>query len=199
MVPVSLSGAAWEREGFSMADPVDMSTIVSGALPATFTFLYQRLDALLSRRRQDTAKSKPEEAAEIPAELVGELELPLCADQDCVQARLPELRAYALGLERYRRNPGEVTLEDSLLLQTLSDLRSALEDIYGQRFTFQGERRAESGPFSEQHYGKIAGEVTGMEATNAIRGPATSKITADSVERGGKAVGMRARNIGDNR
>ena len=119
--------------------------------------------------------AEPEEAPEIPAELVGELELPLRADQDCVQARLPELRAYALGLERYRRNPDEATTEDSLLLQTLSDLRGALEDIYGQRFTFQGEQRAESGPFSEQRYGKIAGEVTGMEAANAIRGPATSR------------------------
>jgi hypothetical protein len=199
MVPVRLSGAAWEREGFSMADPVDLSKIVSSALPATFTFLYQRLDVLLSRRRQDPGVAEPEEAPEIPAELVGELELPLRADQDCVQARLPELRAYALGLERYRRNPDEATTEDSLLLQTLSDLRGALEDIYGQRFTFQGEQRAESGPFSEQRYGKIAGEVTGMEAANAIRGPATSKITADSVERGGRVVGMRARNIGDGR
>ena len=128
--------------------------------------------------------------------MVGELELPLRADEDRVQARLAELRAYALGLAHYRANPGGISTEDSLLLQTLSDLRCALEDIYGQRFTFAGERREQRQPYSDQRYGQIAGEVTGMEATDIIRGKTTSKITADGVERGGRVVGMRAPEIG---
>ena len=182
-----------------MADPTDLSMVVSSALPATFTFLYQRLDALLSRHRADPGGTQPEEAPEIPTELVGELELPLHADQCRVQARLAELRAYALGLAHYRGNLVAISSEDPLLLQTLRDLRGALEDIYGQRLTFHGERREPSGPFSEQRYGKIAGEVVGMEAANAIRGRTTSKITAESVERGGRVVGMRAPNISGGR
>src|ERR1039458_5619525 len=31
-----------------MADPIDLSMVVSSALPATFTFLYQRLDDLMT-------------------------------------------------------------------------------------------------------------------------------------------------------
>ena len=174
-----------------MADPIDLSMVVSSALPSTFAFLYQRLEALLSRHRADPGTAQPEAAPEIPA-----VELPLRADEDRVQARLAELRAYALGLAHYRANPAGISPEDSLLLQTLSDLRGALEDVYGQRFTFAGERREQSGPYSDQRYGQIAGEVIGMEATDIIRGKTTSKITADSVERGGRVVGMRAPEIG---
>jgi hypothetical protein len=179
-----------------VADPIDLSMVVSSALPSTFAFLYQRLDALLSRHRADPGTAQPEAAPDIPAVVVGELELPLRADEDRVQTRLAELRAYALGLAHYRANPAGISPEDSLLLQTLSDLRGALEDIYGQRFTFAGERRERSGPYSDQRYGQIAGEVIGMEATDIIRGKTTSKITADSVERGGRVVGMRAPEIG---
>jgi hypothetical protein len=145
--------------------------VVSSALPATFTFLYQRLDALLSRHRADPNTGHTEEMPKIPAVLVGELELPLRSDEDRVEARLAELRAYALGLTHYHRNPGLINAEDPLLLQILSD----------------------------QRHGKIAGEVVGMEATSTIRGPATSKITTESVEAGGRVIGMRAREIGDGR
>jgi hypothetical protein len=176
-------------------DPIDLSMVVSSALPSTFTFLYQRLEALLSRHRAGPGAAQPEAAPEIPAVVVGELELPLCADEDRVQARLAELRAYALGLAHYRADPAGISLEDPLFLQTLSGLRGALEDIYGQRFTFAGERREHSGPYTEQRYGQIAGEVVGMEATNVIDGGTTSKITAESVERGGRVVGMRAPEI----
>jgi hypothetical protein len=182
-----------------VADPSGLSMVVSSALPATFTFLYQRLDALLSRHRTDTGTARTEVVPEIPAVLVGDLALPLCSDEDRVRTRLAELRAYELGLAQYHRNPSLITRDDQLLLQTLSELRDALEDIYGQRFTFEGEPREQSGPFSEQRHGKVAGEVVGIEATNAIHGPVTSKITTDSVEQGGRVIGMRAREIGNSR
>lgn len=182
-----------------MADPIGLSTVVNSALPATFTFLYQRLGALLSRHRADPASSQPETLTKIPAVLVGDLELPLRADADQVQARFAELRAYSLGLAHYSRNPATITSEDSSLLEVLSDVRDALEDIYGQRFTFEGEPRERSGPFTEQNHGKVKGEVVGLEATNTIRGPATSKITTKSVEAGGRVVGMKARDIGESR
>lgn len=182
-----------------MADPSELSMVVGSALPATFTFLYQRLDALLSRHRADPDTVQAEAMPKIPAVLAGELELPLRSDGMRVRSRLAELRAYELGLARYRQNPALITSEDSLLVQTLSGLRDALEDIYGQRFTFEGEARGQSGPFSEQRHGRVAGEVVGMEVTNAIRGPATSKITTESVEPGGRVIGMRAREIGDSR
>lgn len=180
-----------------VADPIGFSMVLNSALPATFTFLYQRLDLLLSRNREDK-DCRPEDRPEVPAVVTGELELPLRSNEEQVQKRLPELRAYAHALTRYHQNPSLVTPEDLLLLQTLGDLREALEGIYGQRFTFEGEHRLPSGPYSEQRHGRVAGEVVGMEATERISGSPYSKITTDTVEAGGKVVGMRAPTIGDN-
>lgn len=182
-----------------MPDPVDLSMVVSSALPATFTFLYHRLEAVLSRRENGPGAPQADDAPEIPSALVGELKLPLRANPDRVDERLRELQAYALGLERYSRDTAEITLHDPLLIQTLSALRETLEYVYGQQFTFDGERRGESGPSSELRLGTVAGEVTVMEATGEISGGVKAVLEADSVERGGKAVGMRAHNINGKR
>jgi hypothetical protein len=172
--------------------------VLNSALPATFTFLYQRLDVLLSRHR--AGKATPTEALpEVLDVVAGELELPLRSNEEEVGKRLAELRAYEHALARYGLDPSLVTSNDSLLLQTLGDLRLALEEIYGQRFTFAGELRQPSGPYSEQHHGRVAGEAIGMEATERISGSASTKITTDTVEAGGKVVGMKAPIIGDNR
>jgi hypothetical protein len=182
-----------------MADQIGLSMVVSSALPATFTFLYQHLDVLLSRRSGNTVGTSSPEVPGVPGLFTGEPKLPLRADEDRVSARAAELRAYALGLEHYQRDPSLIDSGDLLLMQALSGLRDALEDIYGQRFTFQGEDRGRPGPCSEQHHRKVGGEVVGMQAANVIRGPVTSKITVQSVEPGGRVVGMQARDIGESR
>lgn len=179
-----------------MADPSELSMVLNSALPATFTFLYQRLDALLSRRKAEGSE-QAETLPEIPAVVVGELELPLRSDEEQIRVRRKELQAYALGLAQYHRNPTLITSDDPLLLETLGELRNALEDIYGQRFTFQGESRDQSGPFSEQRIGRVAGEAIGMQASRRIGDAAGIKQTIDTVERGGRAIGMKAPIIGD--
>jgi hypothetical protein len=179
-----------------MADPSELSMVLNSALPATFTFLYQRLDALLSRHKAGGSE-QAETLPEIPAVVVGELELPLRSDEEQVRVRRKELQAYALGLAQYHRNPTLITSDDPLLLETLGELRNALEDIYGQRLTFQGELRDQSGPFSEQRIGRVAGEAIGMQASQRIGDAAGIKQTIDTVERGGRAIGMKAPIIGD--
>ncbi|WP_330288704.1 hypothetical protein [Streptomyces sp. NBC_00576] len=174
-----------------MSDAVDLSMVASSALPATFTFLYQRLDALLSRHRSGRPP-EPEASPEVPPQLVGALRLPLRADPDRLNAHLVVLDALALSMAHYQRDPAQVSSSDLLLLQTLGRVREALEDVYGQRFTFEGERRAQTGPITEHRYERVAGEVIGMEAEDAIRGGARSVIDAKSVERGAKVVGMKA-------
>ncbi|MEU0132711.1 hypothetical protein ABZ172_01525 [Streptomyces sp. NPDC006296] len=174
-----------------MSGVVDFSAVVGGALPATLTFLYQRLDAVLERRRSGQT-AEPEADPEIPAELVGDLELPLRIDPDRLASRLPVLEVLALAMTPYTRAPERITAEDAELMQMMGRVREALEDVYGQRFTFQGEIRERSGPLSEQHYDTVAGEVTGLEAQEAIRGSASSVIRAKRVEPGGRVVGMRA-------
>ncbi|MER6389746.1 hypothetical protein ABT236_14860 [Streptomyces sp. NPDC001523] len=174
-----------------MLDGADFSMIASSALPAAFAFLGQRLDAVLSRRRSG-GTVEAEADPEVPAELVGELELPLRADSERLEARLEVLEAYALGMAQYQRDSSQLTVENAVLMRTLGQVRVALEDVYGQRFTFAGEAREQTGPVSAQHYDTVAGEVTGIEAEEAIRGSVTSTIRARSVEAGGKVIGMKA-------
>ena len=177
-----------------MSDFADLSMIASSALPVAFTFLSKRLEAALERRRSGRL-AQPE--PQVPAELVGSLELPLRIDADQLEHHLPALEILALGLTRYERDPALITAEDAVLMEMLGRARSALEDIYGQHFTFKGETRARSGPLSHQDYDTVSGEVTGLEAQDAIRGSVTSTIRARNVEVGAKVVGMKAPVIED--
>ncbi|MHC5263255.1 hypothetical protein ACYSUO_35695 [Streptomyces sp. UC4497] len=179
-----------------MPDPLDLSMVVSSALPATFTFLYERLNVALQRRRSDR-EAGPDAAPDIPDVLVGDLALPLRIDSDRLTSHAPVLEALALAMAPYERDRTMIVSDEVAVRQILGRVRDVLENIYGQRFTFQGETRARSGPFSEQHYDVVAGEVTGMEAQQAIRGSATSTIRAKSVEPGGRVVGMKAPVIED--
>lgn len=172
-----------------MSDPVDL--VAGSALPALFTFVFQRVDSLLARHRSGRA-SEPEPLPEIPPELVGTLRLPLVADPAQLSGRIEVLEALALALTHYQRAPASVTGSDQVLLQTLSRTRAALEDIYGQRFTFDGEERQASGPLSEHRYTKVAGEVVAVEAEERITGGVVARVTAGTVERGGRIVGLRA-------
>ncbi|MBV2151273.1 hypothetical protein [Kitasatospora sp. SUK 42] len=176
-------------KGVAMSDPVDL--VAGSALPAMFTFFFQRLDSLLTRHRSGRA-SEPEPLPEVPPELVGTLHLPLVADPVRLRGRIEVLEALALALTHYQRSPASVTGSDQVLLQTLGRARAALEDIYGQRFTFDGEERQASGPLSEHRYTRVAGEVVAMEAQERITGDVEARVTAETVERGGRVVGMRA-------
>ncbi|MFB6753574.1 hypothetical protein ACFCX6_21950 [Streptomyces sp. NPDC056353] len=105
------------------------------------------------------------------------------------------LEILALAMARYDRHPELITADDAELMQTLIRAREALEDIYGQRFTFQGESRDSAALTSEHDYDIVAGEVTAMEAAEAIQGSAATRIRARRVEAGAKVVGMKARVI----
>ncbi|MDT0421123.1 MULTISPECIES: hypothetical protein [Streptomyces] len=177
-----------------MPDAMDLSLVASSTLPAICTFFLQRVDSLLNRRRAGRVPA-PDALPEVPPQLVGALQLPLNANPERLNSQAAALEALALSLEHYRRGSVPITASDPLLLQTLGRMREALEDVYGQRFTFEGEQRAPSGPTTEHRYERVAGEVIGLEAQDTIRGQATSVIHAKSVERGAKVVGMKARNI----
>ncbi len=168
--------------------------VASSALPAIFTFFFQRVESLLSRSRAG-GTSSPEAPPESPPQLVGTLQLPLDADPGRLSSSTTALEALALSLALYERGSAPITSSDPLLLQTLGRVREVLENVYGQRFTFEGEQRAASGPVTEHRYDRVSGEVVGLEAQETIRGQATSVIHAKSVERGAKVVGMKARNI----
>jgi hypothetical protein len=180
--------------GDVVTDASGLALIAQSALPAAFTFLFQQVDALLTRRRGHGDGEQEAAAVEVPAGLVGELSLPLTVDEGQLTARLGELKVSKLALARYREDPSLVSSGDTTLMEMLSSVREALEAIHGQHFTFPGEQRPGSGPFVGGTYQEIEGRLTGMQA-DTIRGHAVVKLDVGVIRADAEVIGMRAKSI----
>lgn len=173
-----------------MLDVSAVSAVIGAGLPATFTFLYQRLERLLDRG------ATPDPDPSLSPTLAGTLALPLQADHQQLAAHQDELLHLRDALSLYQRGVAPLDTTDEPLLRTLGRLRGTLEDIYGQHLTFTGEERPRSGPYVRQELGTVRGDVTGMHADDEITGDAQVSQKADTVESEGRVVGMRATRIG---
>ncbi|MFJ8826060.1 hypothetical protein ACIREE_30355 [Streptomyces sp. NPDC102467] len=169
-----------------MADLSALSAVLGAGLPATFTFLYQRLDNLLRRG------GAPE--TELDGQtLSGELSLPLTANEGELTSRHGDLERLRDMLHVYRQNSTLVSTGDAGLLRLLGELRGTLEGIYGQRLTFVGEQgRAPSGAQSWQKSETVRGRMTGID-TEADDGNMRSVQDITTVEESGEVTGIRIR------
>ncbi|MHB6903996.1 hypothetical protein [Streptomyces sp. DB-54] len=172
-----------------MPDPVEIA-VISSALPATLTFLFQRVERLLSSRG-----AEPEGDVAAPDALVGSLHLPLQPHEDRLQAGQSELELLRDALVHYASGEVPARASDQPLLRNLTRLRGALENIYGQHLTFEGEDRPASGPVVHQKLTTLTGEATGMDA-DAISGNARVIQDVETVDAGAKLIGMKGRRIG---
>ena len=175
-----------------MADLSALSAVLGAGLPATFTFLYQRLENLLDRR------GEPEAEADLsaPGVLSGELSLPLIANQQALAERQDNLETLRDVLEGYRHDPARIDVADVRLLRMLGRVRGTLEDIYEQRLTFVGEKdREPSGPSAQQKIKTLHGRATGIDADTVV-GPVEAVHEVETVEAGGELTGIRARYVG---
>ncbi|WP_405748773.1 hypothetical protein OG232_02485 [Streptomyces sp. NBC_01411] len=134
------------------------------ALPQIFGFLFGRLGMALDRR----AESREGESAcaalvEPPASLPRNAEA-------LTEERLNRLACSARELAVYQRNPNLIQLDDKSLVRTLSLVRDDLEVVYGQRFTFEGERRPAAGV-------RIVQRVDEVEQDAVARGARAQRVT----------------------
>ncbi|MFC8285982.1 hypothetical protein [Streptomyces cyaneofuscatus] len=171
-----------------MPDPAEIA-VISSVLPAALTFFFQRLDRLLTSRG-----AEPEADVLIPAGMVGTLQLPLEPSQDALQTRRGELELLQEALADYADGTTPVSPATPRLLRNMARARTALEDIYGQHLTFEGEGRPESGPFVHQTVQTVTGEATGMDS-EVIGGNSRVIQDVDTVEAGGKLIGMKGGRI----
>jgi hypothetical protein len=169
-----------------MTDFGALSTVLGAGLPATFTFLYQRLDNLINRR------GAPETDLDGQA-LRGELSLPLTADEAALHHRRGDLDRLRDLLHVYRQHPQTVDIADAGLLRLLGELRGHLEEIYQQRLTFAGEESREpSGSTAWQKSETVRGKVTGID-TDTADPNLQSVQDFTTVEETGDVVGIRIR------
>ncbi|WP_327122484.1 hypothetical protein [Streptomyces sp. NBC_01727] len=173
-----------------MPDLSAISAMLGAGLPATFTFLYQRLENLLDRR------GEPETDLAAPDVLRGELRLPLTADHNTLAKRQENLETLRDVLDAYRYAPERINVDDIRLLRMLGRVRGTLEEIYEQRLTFVGEEdRDPSGPSARQKIGTLRGKATAVDS-DVVAGPVETSQDAVTVEEGGEMTGIRARYIG---
>ncbi|AEN08003.1 hypothetical protein GTW44_16680 [Streptomyces sp. SID8360] len=171
-----------------MPDATELA-LITASLPAALTFVFQRVERLLSSRGVE-----PEADIAVPDALTGTLQLPLQPDHALLDQRRHELEMLRDALADYSH--GDVPVPASpALLRNWARLRDALEDIYSQRLTFAGEDRPASGPFVHQKADVLTGEATGMDADD-ITGNARVVQDVGRVERDAKMTGMKARRIG---
>lgn len=177
-----------------MSDVFSLSAVTAAAFQPTFTFLYGRLDALLSRHEGRDATLELT-ASDLPPTLVGTVSLPLVADDQRVREYSAQLRMARTVLTRYQQDPTLVVPSDSILTDVLGQLRAALEEIYSHRFTFTGENRERSAPLVVQRIDDVTGIVTGMRADEVI---VTGTVEQDfkTVSSGSTVIGMSAPVIG---
>lgn len=174
--------------GDHMTDPAAI-TLIASALPAAVTFFFQRVERLIGSRG-----AEPEANVSFPEGLAGSPRLPLQPDGERLRDRRRELELLRAALSHYASGAVPARPGDQQLLQTLDRSREALEDIYGQHLTFEGEDRPVSGASVRQKLKTVSGEVTGMDVEE-ILGEASVVQDVETVEPGANLIGMKGRNI----
>jgi hypothetical protein len=176
-------------------DPLSLSALSASALSEGIKFLYGQAGDVLKRSRErkegaasDEVGTPPEAAREL---LAGEL-APLRIDFDAVDRLVHELRVLRADLGDYAQGIETVNPADTELVRAADAIRRLLEGAYGQRLTFAGEDRPESGPWIEGslEVRELAGYAAGVRARLIEAGRIRGSLSAERVEQGGQAYGL---------
>jgi hypothetical protein len=148
-----------------MADPVTLTVLGSWAAAEGIKFLYEQAGELIKARHEKRTSAE----TKIPIRESPALEgVPSgdTADLVVVEREHQVLADLSDALAPYVEDPSIIDLQDADLAATAGRLRAALEAVYGQRFTFNGERRESTGTrvTVSQILGTANGTVTGVEA-----------------------------------
>jgi len=171
-------------------DPLSFPVLAGAALSQAFGFLFGRLAHLLDSRGQ---KSVEEEAIETPPVLTGQLK-PLIPRPEAVEEHLSEIQELVGKLFIYDRSPERLDGQDDTLREDLARARVLLEQIYGQRFTFAGEKRPPTGVYVEQKLDTVSGRAVGVRGGKVRQ--AQVRQEAREVRKGSSIVGVDADEVG---
>lgn len=173
-----------------MPDPLGFPVLAGSAITQAFGFLYGRLALLLDRR-----VAKADKIDELPPSLVGRL-APLEVDEQALVRLRAMLESLEDALGVYNDNPALLNGDDERLRRNLGKLRSALEIVYRQRFTFEGEERPPAGVKVEQWAEEIAGELTGLTADELDPGGHASVVqVTGKIDKEGRVIGAKIKRV----
>ncbi|MGH3797335.1 MAG: hypothetical protein ACRDSP_20875 [Pseudonocardiaceae bacterium] len=189
-----------------MADPITLAALGAVALSEGIKFLYGQASELLRARKE--RRLEAELGGKLPTAV--QMSVPdstpldngavhFTADAQTLEEHHAKLAELAARLAPYAQDWTDIDPADVSILTATDQLRMLLEAVYGQRLTFQGEQREESGTRVDvrQLLGNIDGAVAGVRAKN-ISGEAQVSVsqTAEGVGVDGKLTGIEADRIG---
>jgi hypothetical protein len=188
-----------------MADPFTLTAVGVVALTEGVKFLYGQAGEALKRWRGKAITATTSEAAtvepvdvKLPSDVfAGQLERPQL-DLKAVGELEQDLRDLRAAVADYAQGIDELDPSNERALQAIDALRQAMEAVYGQRITFKGEPRPDSGRHvvGEAKVDDVLGYVAGLRASRIISGTAIGRVEAKRVGPGGTAVGLEADTIG---
>lgn len=176
---------------------MDPLTLAAGTLALTegIKFVFEQARDLI-KRWHDKRDRRDETAIEVPATtspaLDAELQ-PATIEQEFVAEHQQDLAALRSRLTPYAEDGLEPDRNDRELLAAVDALRRLLEVGYGQRITFRGEDRPQTGIRidSRVEAADVEGYVAAVRAGNLAPG---TRVKAETVVRdvkpGGSAIGV---------
>lgn len=184
-----------------MTDPFTAGAIGAVVLAEGVKFVYAQAGELIKhwreRRRADGQAASPGPVLQVPPDLTAgtpESVPPEPARLEELGDKLGEARR---DLTEYVEGIREIRPDDLELWKQFDHLRRMLEVVYGQRITLQGEPRPASGPIvvGQVDVDELAGEAIGVDADLVEGGELQGTVTAEKVEKGGRAVGVQAKHV----
>lgn len=189
------------HRGWVVTDPLTWATLGGTAATESIKFLFAQATEVLKAWR-DRRQRNSDDALEVPVAETDVLDgVPVGVELDTGTIQLEEatlvrliqdLAPYAVGLSDV--DPG-----DASLATAVSRTRDILERAYGQRLTFRGEDRAETGSrlTVTQRISQASGEITGVDAESIGRAVDIAvDQAAGEVREDGSVTGLRIRRIG---
>jgi hypothetical protein len=190
-----------------MGEPFSLALLGGAVLGEGVRFLFDQASCLIRAARERRAQAR--QAAEVPpvVNIVvapnDVLDGPVSATVDGRLLDQENRRLIALtgALAPYASGDAEIDPADGDLIAALTEVRSLLESLYGQRFTLRGEAREPSGTKVDvrQVLGEVRGGVVGVEADSAADASIQVEQSASSVDAGGTVTGVKLGSIGARR
>jgi hypothetical protein len=190
-----------------MPDPITLTAAGIGAvaLKEGIKFLYEQAGEILRRWRE-----RKDESRDGSAMSSGHDNLTLTSpppgvfDGQISQLRIhfvalndkeAELRRLYRELSEYVTEVEPIMAGDRDLLSKVDNLRGILEEVFGQHITFVGEQRPATGTsvVGTVKATTVSGEAIGIDAEGPVAGDLHGSVEAGTVDKGGKAVGVKIR------
>jgi hypothetical protein len=186
------------REAVIIPDPVTLAVLGGVAATEGIKFLYGQASELLKGWRERRQKGHDKETGPLdvpilPCSVLDGPSVDRPADGAVVARQHSALVELAGALSPYAQEQVEVGVTDIELAERAGRLRALLEEIYGQRFTFQGEEREPTGSrvVVRQVLDSVEGAVLGAEADVGANGDLLVEQRAGTVNEKGSVTGFK--------